>query len=204
MYQQLIIAAQNLLVSQGRMPGSLAELAHLAEVSEEDVLQNFDSLAALREGLIYQGVALLNDRLKRGVLDADSTNPDVQLRALARSYAEWADENPALFQLLAQGLNMPLVPGSTLFRFTISMRDLFERKLKEMLGDGLLRPETDIAAIMLLLHCLVRGANDVITLRPHDPWLQGDPRPSPAIAGELFDYFLDSMLAANAPIAEAM
>jgi len=201
-YQKLILIAKDKLDEQGALPRSLAELAALADIEEAEVQNNFTSIDDLREGLFYQAVVLLNDELRRGVLDAGIESPDAQLRSLARSYAKWADGNPALFRLLIEGLNGPVEPDSTLYRFTISMRDLIARKLNEMRDLGQLRKDTDIPAILILLHCLIKGAGSILASRDRDPWIKEDPRPTQQIAWEMFDYCLDSVLASNAPEAD--
>jgi|GEM_PF-1512030 len=202
-YQKLILIAKDKLDEQGTLPRSLAELAALADIEEAEVQNNFTSIDDLREGLFYQAVVLLNDELRRGVLDAGIESPDAQLRSLARSYAKWADGNPALFRLLVEGLNGPVEPDSTLYRFTISMRDLIARKLNEMRDLGQLRKDTDIPAILILLHCLIKGAGSVLASRDRDPWIKEDPRPTQQIAWEMFDYCLDSLLASNAPAPDS-
>lgn len=200
-YQKLILAAQHKLGVQGTLPDSLAELAEMAEIDEAEVLNIFNSIDDLREGLIYQGVVLLNDELRHGVLDSGIEKPDAQLRSLGHSYTEWAIGNPALFGLIVEGLNRPMAPDSTLHRYTTSMRDLFHRKLVEMRDLGLLRPDSDIDAILILLHCLIKGANTVFVSRASDPWIKDDPRPTQRIATDMFNHFLDMVMAANAPPA---
>lgn len=194
LYQTLIEAALARLEATGSMPGTLAELAELAEVPLEDVSGIFGSLQNLREGLIYQGIALLNDSLRQGVVHSGSVKPDAQLRSLARSYAIWASRNPALFRVIVDGMNRPMPEGSTLYRFTMSMRDLFERKLREMRDLGLIRHEADLAAILLVILCVVKGANVLLLNRKSEPWLRDDPRPVAQIADEMFGYLIDNLL----------
>lgn len=199
LYQNLILAAQGQLDAEGVLPGSADELARLAGVSADEVRSLFGSSDALREGLIYQAVELLNDALRRGVLQSGSDNPHDQLRSLARSYSAWAAANPGLFRLIAQGLNEPLAGDSTLYRFTTSMRDLFERKLKQMRNLGILGEDADIAPILLIMHCVMKGANALILTRDHDPWYADDPRSGPEMTVEMFDHFLNGLIQANAP-----
>ena len=194
LYQTLIEAALARLEATGSMPATLAELAELAEVPLEDVSGIFGSLQNLREGLIYQGIALLNDSLRQGVVHSGSVKPDAQLRSLARSYAIWASHNPALFRVIVDGLNRPMAEGSTLYRFTMSMRDLFERKLREMRDLGLIRHEADLAPILLVILCVVKGANVLLLNRKTEPWLSDDPRPVVQIADEMFGYLIDNLL----------
>ncbi|MDS9468263.1 hypothetical protein RGQ15_11865 [Paracoccus sp. MBLB3053] len=194
-YQKLILAAQATLDATGALPDSLEDLAELSDLDVETVSQVFTSVDELRDGLIYQGVALLNDELRRGVIESGSDSPERQLRSLGRSYALWAEANPGLFRLIVEGLNQPIDEDSTLCRFTMAMRDLFERKLHEMRDRGLLPRETDIAPIMMVIHCIVRGANAIFLTRAFDPWTVNDPRPTSQIVCEMFDFFLDNLLA---------
>lgn len=171
----------------------------MAQVNTKDVRQSFHSLDELRDGMIYDGVILLNDALRQGIIESDPHSPDAQLRSLARSYGDWAQENPALFRLLIEGLAGDLPHDSTLYRFTLSIRDLFERKLNEMKTLGLLSPETDIARVMLLLHCMIRGANLIFIGRSTDPWVQHDTRSTGNLAESVFDEFMNGVLAAHKP-----
>lgn len=199
LYQTLIKAAKSLIVDKRKLPDSLDEFAVLVRVDQAEVKETFPTIADLREALIYDGVTLLNDALRQGLIDSDPRSPDAQLRSLARSYGNWAQENPALFSLVIQGLAGEMAPDSTLYRFTTSIRELFERKLNEMKSLGVLRQDTDITRIMLALHCLLRGANLIFIGRHTDPWLQGDTRPSGNIAEAVFDEFMNGVLAAHGP-----
>lgn len=199
LYQKLISAAKTALDQGHKMPATLSDLAVLAEVDEADVRSSFKSIDELHDGLIYQSVVLLNDALRRGLIGAGSQSPDAQLRSLARSYGEWAQNNPSLFALMVQGLNDPFQDDSALFRFTMSMRDLFSRKLQEMCDLGMLKKDTNIDGIILMLHCLVKGANVMFVARASDPWLRGETREITNMAGDIFDDFMDCVLAGHAP-----
>lgn len=201
MYQNLIKAAKDALAEDGKMPESLEALAELAKVDIDEVHASFQSLSDLHEGLIYDGVILLNDALRQGIIESDPRSPDAQLRSLARSYGDWAQANPALFRLLIDGLADDVPHDSTLYRFTISIRDLFRRKLNEMKTLGVLAPQADIERIMLVLHCLIRGANLIFTGRASDPWLQADTRSNGDIAAAVFDEFMNGVLAVHGPAA---
>ncbi len=197
LYQKLIKAAKNVLEEQGKLPASLSDLAVLAGVDSDEVRQNFHSMHDLHDGLIYDGVILLNDALRQGIIESDPKSPEAQLRSLARSYGDWAQKNPALFRLLIDGLVGDLPVESALYRFTISIRELFERKLNEMKNLGVFGPETDISRIMLTLHCLIRGANLVFIGRGTDPWVQHDTRSTGNLAEDVFDEFMNGLIAAH-------
>lgn len=201
LYQRLVLLALAKLEADGTLPSSIAELAQSADITTEVARSIFATPEALREGLIYHGVILLNDELRRGVVASGSDSPDDQLRCLARSYSEWAGRNSALFRLFVEGLSQPMSENSTLYRFSMSMRDLFERKLNEMREIGLMRADTDLAPIMLVIHCVMKGANAIFMTREHDPWIKDDPRSTPRMATEMFDYFIDCMIVVNAPRA---
>lgn len=203
LYQKLIQAAKLALQSQGTLPKSLDDLAKMAQVDPTNVRDNFHSLAELHDGLIYDGVTLLNDALRQGIIESDPHSPEAQLRSLARSYGDWAQSNPALFKLLIEGLAGDLAHDSTLYRFTISIRELFERKLNEMKTLGVLEADTDIDRLMLVLHCLIRGANLIFIGRRTDPWVQHDTRSSGNLAEAVFDEFMNGVIAAHGPRVSA-
>lgn len=193
LYQRLIEAARDTLDATGRLPASLDELAARTGADPAAVAGCFASTAALREGVIWHATTLLNDALRRGVIESGGQSPDAQLRALVHSYAEWADRNPALFRLIAHGLSGPLETDSTLYRFGLSMRDLFARKLNQMRELGMIRDDCRIESLLLLVHCTVAGANMLFAGRDTDPWLRDDPRPSPMLAAEIFDTLLRTL-----------
>lgn len=199
LYQKLILTAKSALDAGRGLPDSISALAALAEVKEQDALTCFKSIDDLRHGLVYHSVVLLNDALRRGMINAPTERPDEQLRSLARSYGEWGEANPSLFRLLVDGLNSPFPDDGVLHRFTMSMRDLFQRKLNEMRDIGLLAQDTDIARLILMLHCFAKGANIVLLTRGSDPWLREDQLTRPYVAADIFDDFLDCVLETNAP-----
>ncbi|MFT4013260.1 MAG: hypothetical protein QM682_07610 [Paracoccus sp. (in: a-proteobacteria)] len=199
LYQSLISAAKAHLVDSGVLPGTLDELAQLAGAPAEDVRQSFASMAEVRDGLIYDGVVLLNDALRQAIIQSDPDSPEAQLRALARSYGDWAQENRPLFRLLIDALAEDVAPESAVYRFTLSIRGVFERKLQEMKTLGILAPETDLERIILVLHCLIRGANLVFAGRGTDPWTKGDLRSNGNLAEAIFDEFMNGLIAAHGP-----
>lgn len=194
-YQNLIRTAKACLAERGALPDSLDSLAQMAGVDIQHVRANFKTVEALREGLIYDSVILLNDALRQGIIDSDPKSPDAQLRSLARSYGEWAHHNPAQFALLAEGLAGDIPPDSALYRFTLSIRDLFKRKLNEMIDVGILAEGTDIDRIVLLLHCVIRGANSIIVRRASDLWIPDDRRSNGSLAQDVFEQFIDGVIA---------
>ncbi|MTH35222.1 hypothetical protein GL279_11470 [Paracoccus limosus] len=201
LYQNLIKTAKTAVEKQGALPSSLDDLAALAGVAPQEVRACFATLDDLREGVIYDSVMLLNDALRQGIIESDPHSPDAQLRSLARSYGDWAYRHPRLFAMLVDGLMGDLPTDSTLYRFTISIRQLFERKLHEMIDIGMLDKTADIDRIILFLHCLIRGANVVFVGRGTDPWTKDDERPGANLAEDVFDQFLDGIIAQHGPKA---
>lgn len=198
-YQNLIFAAQAHLDRTGALPADLAEFSRLTRTPEDEIRDLFGSVDELLEGLIYHAVTLLNDALREGAISCSSSDPFVQLHAIADSYLGWAEANPALFRLLVTGLNGPIQPGSTLHRYTSSMRDLYHRKLIEARRLGLLAEDTDIEVAMMMLHCIVKGGNMMFLTRATDPWFADDSRSTVELAKSIFSQFMDNMLRANAP-----
>lgn len=194
-YQNLIKTAKACLVKQGALPESLKDLADMAGLGVDQVQTSFATVEDLREGLIYDSVVLLNDALRQGIIESDPKSPDAQLRALAYSYGDWAEKNPAQFALLTEGLIGKIVPDSTLHRFTLSIRDLYKRKLQEMIDVGILAEGTDIDGIILMMHCLIRGGNSVFIGRVNDLWVAGDERSNGQLAQDVFNQFMDAMIA---------
>lgn len=194
-YQHLIRTAKACLVERGALPDSLDSLADLAGLDIQGVSASFKSVEELREGLIYDSVVLLNDALRQGIIDSDPKSPDAQLRSLARSYGDWAEQNPAQFAMLAEGLAAEIEPDTALYRFTLSIRDLFKRKLQEMIDLGILAEGTDIDRIVLLLHCVIRGGNSVFIGRATDLWMKGDTRSHGSVARDVFDQVMDGVIA---------
>ncbi|RCW88823.1 hypothetical protein [Paracoccus lutimaris] len=192
-YQSIIFAAQQALDETGELPRTNAALAALSGLDEAQVSNIFRTKADIYEGLLYQATTLLNDALRQGVIDSATDDPVKQMLSIGRSYLSWADHNPVLFRLIANGLNGEIRPDSTLHRFTISMRDLYRRKLTEMQRLGILSPDTDIELAMLTLHCLVKGGNMMFLTRATDPWFSDDSRPTAEIAERIFIEFLDSL-----------
>ncbi len=192
-YQSIIFAAQQALDKTGELPRTNAALAALSGLDEGQVSNIFRTKADIYEGLLYQATTLLNDALRQGVIEAATDDPVQQMLSIGRSYLTWAEKNPALFRLLANGLNGEIQPDSTLHRFTISMRDLYRRKLTEMQNLGILTPGTDVELAMLTLHCLVKGGNMMFLTRSTDPWFNDDPRPTAEIAERIFVEFLDRL-----------
>lgn len=203
LYQKLIEAARDTLDATGQLPDSLEVLAARTGADPASVRACFASVAALREGVIWHATTLLNDAVRRGVIESGGQSPDAQLRALVYSYADWADRNPALFRLIAHGLTGPLETDSTLYRFGLSMRELFERKLKQMRDLGMIRDDCAMESLLLLVHCTVAGANMLFATRDSDPWLRDDPRPSPLLAADIFDTLLRTLAVPQAPDAPA-
>ncbi|WP_199262429.1 hypothetical protein [Paracoccus binzhouensis] len=199
LYQRLIFAAQEYLGRHGRLPADLAEFAAFAEIDEDELREIFHSPEDLREGVIYHGVTLLNDALREGAVSSTTSDPIVQLRAIAHSYLGWADSNPALFRLLVTALNGPIRPDSTLHRYTSSMRDLYHRKLAEAQRIGILAEDTDIELATMMLHCLVKGGNMIFLTRATDPWFAEDDRSTVDLAEKIFGMFMDNLVQANAP-----
>lgn len=199
LYQTLVMAAKDHLDRTGSTPDSVGQVAALAQIDQADAEQIFATPQAIHDGLIYHGVTLLNDALREGVLESDSQNPVAQLRSLAEGYGEWAERNPALFRLLVEGLNQPMAEDGTLLRYTLSMRELFLRKLAEMRELGILAKDTNLNDIVLVLHALVKGANTLFTTRSFDPWLQNDSRSGRLLTRMIFDEFINGILRAHAP-----
>lgn len=200
-YQKLIFAAKGLLDRGEDFPSDMRDVAALACVDADAAQLCFPTMEDLHEGLLYHAVVLLNDAMRKGMVNAVSKRPDMQLRSLARSYSDWASDNPALFRLLIQGLNGAVPDDSALYRFTMSMRDLFLRKFQEMCDLGMLDPKTDLPRLILVLHCLVRGGNMVLMDGNTDPWLRQDARASGLMVADIFNDFMDCIMAAHAPRA---
>lgn len=196
-YQKLISAAQDELSRTGDIPGSAKDLARLAGLSEQEVRDNFSSLDDLREGLIYQGIVILNDAMREGLVKSDPNDPVAQLNAMAISYANWAYENTGLLTLIVHGLAQPMEPDSTLSRFNNSMRELLSRKLQHMQKLGILSPETDLTILLAALHCLIKGANTMFIISPGDRWFQDDSPDVRLTITRMFDQFLQWMILAN-------
>lgn len=192
-YQSVIFAAQQSLDATGELPTTPSALAALSGLDETQITSVFRTTADIYEGLLYHATTLLNDALRQGVIDAATDDPVKQMLSIGRSYLAWADKNPALFKLIANGLNGEIRPDSTLHRFTISMRDLYRRKLTEMQRLGILLPGTDIELAMLTLHCLVKGGNMMFLTRRTDPWFADDPRSTAEIAERIFVEFIDKL-----------
>ncbi len=193
LYQSVIFTAQQVLDDTGELPKTSAALAKLCGLDDAQIGAIFNSTADVYEALLYHATTLLNDALRQGVIDAATADPIRQMLSIGRSYVLWADHNPALFRLIANGLNGEIKTDGTLHRFTISMRDLYRRKLTEMQRLGMLPPETDIELAMLTLHCLVKGGNMMFLTRANDPWFDGDPRPTAEIAEQIFVEFMSNL-----------
>lgn len=201
-YQNLIFAAQKTLDETGELPLTLALLARTSGISEDDISNIFKSADALHEALLYHAVTLLNDAVRQSVINANTADPLSQLRAIGHGYLTWADQNPTLFRLVVDGLNGEIKPDSTLYRFTVSMRDLYHRKLAEMQRLGQLAPDTDIEISTMMLHCLTKGGNMMFLTRNTDPWFEGDSRSTVALAEKIFAEFLRNMTMANRAVAQ--
>ncbi|GLK65455.1 hypothetical protein F8A10_04790 [Paracoccus kondratievae] len=199
LYQKLIFAAQSFLEETGRMPADAGELARHIDMDEGEILEVFPSVQDLHEGLVYHAVTLLNDRQNRDLADANITDPIEQLNCFLQSYLDWADENPVFFEVMARGLSSPIKPDGTLQRYTLSMRDLCLRKLREAQQLGILSADLDIETAVMMMHYLVKGTNMVFATRSIDPWLKCDPRPFRELSGHIFSEFMRYMTQANAP-----
>lgn len=198
-YQTVIFAVQRFLDEKDRFPADHAELAAAAHIPEDEIRGMFSSIDALREGLIYHAVTLLNDALRQGVIAAAESDPIAQLHSIAHSYLSWARDNPALFRFLVTSLNGPIEADSTLQRYTSSMRDLYHRKLTEAQSLGILSPDTDIEISTMMLHCLVKGGNMMFLTRGTDPWFANDPRSTLDLSERIFAEFMRNLVRANAP-----
>lgn len=198
-YQNLISAAQEHVAATGQLPADLAEFAKISGIAEPEIRGLFSSPEELHEGLIYQALTLLNDALRIGAVSSCTNDPIVQLLAIADSYLGWAERNPALFRILVTSLNGPIKSGSTLYRFTRSMRDLYHRKLVEAQRIGILSEDTDIEVMTMMLHCIVKGGNMIFLTRATDPWFDGDSRSTVELSKRIFAQFIENMLRANAP-----
>lgn len=196
-YQNLIFAAQKTLDETGELPPRPCDLAAATGVSKDDIRKIFASTEALYEGLLYHAVTLLNDAVRQSVINENTPDPLRQLRAIGHGYLTWAAQNPALFRLIVNGLNGQIKPDSTLYRFTVSMRDLYRRKLSEMQRLGQLAPEADIEIATMMLHCLVKGGNMMFLTRDTDPWFEDDRRSTAELAEKILSEFLRNMVVAN-------
>ena len=201
-YQSVIFAAQQTLDATGKLPNTPAALAALSGLDETQISSIFRTTADIYEGLLYHATTLLNDALHQGVIDAATDDPVKQMLSIGRSYLSWADHNPVLFRLIANGLNGEIRPDSTLHRFTISMRDLYRRKLTEMQRLGILSADTDIEISTMMLHCLVKGGNMMFLTRNTDPWFEHDDRSTIALAENIFTEFLRNLVRANRPVPQ--
>lgn len=195
LYQKLIIIAQKALEESGEIPSSAEELAQISGIDVTGIKNAFPSREDMREGLLYQATVLLDDALRAGVTEAATSDPAMQMLAIGRSYLNWAENNPALFRLLVTALNGEIKPDSILHRFSIAMRDLYQRKLTEMKRLGILPPDTDIELAMLTLHCLVKGGNMLFLTRHTDPWYEDERRSTAEIAEQIFVQFLKDLTA---------
>lgn len=204
LYQSVIFAAQQTLDATGELPTTPSALAALSGLDATQISSIFRTTADIYEALLYHATTLLNDALRQGVIDAATDDPVKQMLSIGHSYLAWAEKNPALFRLIANGLNGEIRPDSTLHRFTISMRDLYRRKLTEMQRLGILPPDTDIELAMLTLHCLVKGGNMMFLTRKTDPWFAEDPRSTAEIAEEIFVEFLDNLTERKRALAFAV
>lgn len=201
-YQNLIFAAQKALEETGELPVTPDALAQSSGISEKDIRSTFETAEDLHEGLLYQAVVLLNDAVRQSVINANTPDPLQQLRAIGDGYLTWAEQNPALFRLVVNGLNGEIKPDSTLHRFTVSIRDLYHRKFSEMQRLGQLAPDTDIEIMTMMLHCLTKGGNMMFLTRDTDPWFEGDSRSTVVLAEKIFDEFLRNIVTANQPLPE--
>lgn len=199
-YQSLIATGQQSLKENGALPSSLAQLSQSSGIAEKDVRDNFASIDDLRDGLIYQGIVLLNDALRMATVSSDPKDPVAQLRALAKSYGLWAESNPDLFHLIVTQLNGPVPKCTPLYRFSISMRDLFERKFAEMKQIGILDPNADLGPVMRMLHCLLKGTNTILTSHDKDPWFDGEQSPASTMIESVFNEFMRSVIAVHKPV----
>ncbi|UFM63348.1 hypothetical protein LOS78_04065 [Paracoccus sp. MA] len=202
-YQTLIFAAQEHLEETGHLPSDPGDLAARADASPEEIRTMFSSTEELHEGLIYHAVTLLNDALRQGVIEADTSDPIAQMHSIGHSYLNWAESNPTLFRLLVNGLNGAIRPDSALHRYTSSMRDLYHRKFSEAQRLGILSEEADVEILTMMLHCLVKGGNMMFLTRSTDPWFDGDPRSTRELAERIFTEFMDNLVRANAPESRA-
>lgn len=201
-YQNLIFAAQKALDETGELPSIPAQLSQLSGIDETDIGNIFRSDRQLHEALLYHAVTLLNDAVRQSVINANSSDPLKQLRAIGYGYLCWAENNPTLFRLVVDGLNGEITPESTLYRFTVSMRDLYRRKLTEMQRLGILSADTDIEISTMMLHCLVKGGNMMFLTRNTDPWFEHDDRSTIALAENIFTEFLRNLVRANRPVPQ--
>lgn len=201
-YQNLIFAAQKALDETGELPSIPAQLSQLSGIDETDIGNIFRSDRQLHEALLYHAVTLLNDAVRQSVINANSSDPLKQLRAIGHGYLCWAENNPTLFRLVVDGLNGEITPESTLYRFTVSMRDLYRRKLTEMQRLGILSADTDIEISTMMLHCLVKGGNMMFLTRNTDPWFEHDDHSTIALAENIFTEFLRNLVRANRPVPQ--
>ena len=201
-YQNLIFAAQKALDETGELPSIPAQLSQLSGIDETDIGNIFRSDRQLHEALLYHAVTLLNDAVRQSVINANSSDPLKQLRAIGHGYLCWAENNPTLFRLVVDGLNGEITPESTLYRFTVSMRDLYRRKLTEMQRLGILSADTDIEISTMMLHCLVKGGTMMFLTRNTDPWFEHDDRSTIALAENIFTEFLRNLVRANRPVPQ--
>lgn len=99
-YQNLIFAAQKALDETGELPSIPAQLSQLSGIDETDIGNIFRSDRQLHEALLYHAVTLLNDAVRQSVINANSSDPLKQLRAIGHGYLCWAENNPTLFRLV--------------------------------------------------------------------------------------------------------
>ena len=199
-YQELIAYALQSLEENGQLPQTLQELAFASGLSDAEVYECFASIHALNTGLIDQGLVLLTDAIRQGIIQADPTNPVAQLRALSRSYFSWGAQNRGLFRVLANALVSPATAiGSDMEMHRTSIRELVLKKLRESQTMGLIAPEADLHILMANFHSLFLGISTMLTQDHRDSWYTGPISDLELLAHSMMDQFIDHMFAPRVP-----
>lgn len=194
-YQQVILVALKKVEETGQIPQSLTSLSDATGLSSSDIQQSFESVDALRTGLIDHGITLLADTMGQAIARACPDDPKAQLRALSRAFFEWGGANRALFGLLASALMDPAISkGSILDMHRHSIGELVRRKLNECLNRGMIPAEAPLGLYLAGLHSTILGISSMLIHNRLDPWYDGPVNDLTELSNQMMDMFIDKLI----------
>lgn len=194
-HQKMIAAALRTLDATGHLPQSSLELGESLGFTTAEVHESFDSLEALRTGLIDHGLVLLADAIRQDIVQVDPGDPVRQIKALAGAFFHWGAENRALFRLLASALVDPIIAeGSVMELHRHSIRELVMKKLRECQAMGLLPEDADLQLIIANSHSITLGVSSMLVHGRRDAWYEGEITDLEELSRKMLDLYIDQMI----------
>lgn len=157
--QALLAAARRLLEAEGHSNLSLRKCADVVGVSATAPQNHFPNKAALLTALAAEGYAELESNMRKGIDDA--ANPDARRNAALLGYVAFAQDHPALYELMFARDRVSSTDPELLCHVRACFAILAENSKGFGRFDG--DPEKVAARQQMFLWSLVHGYSQLLT-----------------------------------------